>query len=50
MVLASRRYAKFAGVMNVASDGGKKARSPGRVRIRRKTIAQGGPDIRLNLW
>jgi hypothetical protein len=35
--------AKFAGVTNVAGDGGKKARSPGRVRIRRKTIAQGGP-------
>ena len=33
--------AKLAGVTNVASDGGNKARSPGRVRIRRKTIAQG---------
>src|SRR5689334_7932222 len=36
--------AKFAGVTNVADDGGKKARSPGRVRIRRKAIAQGMPD------
>ena len=31
-------------------DGGKKARSPGRARISCKTIAQGRPDSRLNLW
>ena len=36
--------AKFAGVTNAANDGGKKARSPGRVRISRKTVAQGMPD------
>ena len=35
---------KFAGVTNAADDGGKKARSPGRVRINRKAIAQGMPD------
>jgi len=29
---------------HLAGDGGKKARSPGRSRISRKTIAQGRPD------
>jgi hypothetical protein len=33
-----------------AGDGGKTARSPGRSRIIRKTIAQGMPDAWLNLW
>jgi hypothetical protein len=36
--------AKLAGVTNAASDGGNQARSPGRSRISRKTIAQGMPD------
>src|SRR5438045_3163115 len=36
--------AKFAGVTNAADDGCKQARSPGRVRISRKAIAQGMPD------
>ena len=35
---------KRAGVTNAARDGGKKARSPGRSRISRNTIAQGMPD------
>ena len=37
--------AKFAKMLpRLASDGGKRARSPGRSRISRKTIAQGRPD------
>jgi hypothetical protein len=35
---------------HLADDGGKRARSQGRARISRKTIAQGRPDDRLNLW
>jgi hypothetical protein len=34
----------------LAGDGSKKARFPGRSRISRKTIAQGRPVVRLNLW
>ena len=34
----------------LAGDGGKKARSPGRSRISRKTVAQGRPDDRPHLW
>src|SRR5690349_10827868 len=36
---------------DLAGDGGKKARSPGRARISRKTIAQGRPEcFHLYLW
>jgi hypothetical protein len=39
--------AKFAKTLaRLAGDGGKKARSPGRARISRNTIAQGRPDDR----
>jgi hypothetical protein len=41
--------AKFVGI-RTTNDGGKKARSPGRSRISRKTVAQGRPDDRPHLW
>ena len=45
MVLAPRRWRQVGGdASHHADDGGKKARSPGRLRISRKTIAQGRPD------
>src|ERR1700733_2967312 len=36
--------AKVRGGLSSRNDGGKRARSPGRARISRKTIAQGRPD------
>jgi hypothetical protein len=42
--------AKLAGVTNAASDGGKKARSPGRSRISRNPSRRECRMIRLNLW
>jgi hypothetical protein len=44
MVLAPRRWRQVGDdASHHADDGGKKARSPGRLRISRKTIAQGRP-------
>jgi hypothetical protein len=43
VVLTPRRWRQGRGVYS-ANDGGKRARSPGRSRISRKTIAQGRPD------
>src|SRR6516225_5076001 len=44
MVLAPRRWRQLGDdASHHADDGGKKARSPGRLRISRKTIAQGRP-------
>ena len=45
VVLTPRRWRQVCGKQNFsADDGGKKARSPGRARISRNTIAQGKPD------
>ena len=46
MVLVPRRWHQVRETLHerLASNGGKKARSPGRARINRNTIAQGRPD------
>jgi hypothetical protein len=49
VVLTPRRWRQVGG-SHSAGDGGKKARSPGRVRISRKTVAQGRPGVPVNLW
>jgi len=44
VVLTPRRWCQVRRLTKLACDGGKKARSPGRSRITRNTIAQGMPD------
>ena len=41
---------KFLRSKLLRDDGGKRARSPGRSRISRKTIARGRPDVSANPW